>query len=381
MFSTRFRKLTGRAAAIARSIVRSLFRRILPVDIPHPVRPTLRVSTYTIERPRFAAIDAHAHLRGTFGSQWSSRSAQELIEAMDAAGIAATVALDGGNGESLAAEIRRLQARHPDRFAVFANIDVATLSERTDFGTIEAERLTASVRAGARGLKIWKDLGLTIRDTDGSLIGVDDPRLSPLWDAAAELDVPVLIHFADPAAFFEPLTFANERWLELQLHPDWHRYPPRKPGNRSAVRPPSFEELHDQFAALLRLHPSTTFIGAHMASSAEDLSRVSRLLDEHSNLYVDTSGRLNELGRQPFTSREFLLRFQDRVLFGTDAGPEVEVCRLHYRFFETPAEYVPYSSSMSPHQGNWRIYGVDLPDDALRKIYRDNAMRLIGFDR
>jgi predicted TIM-barrel fold metal-dependent hydrolase len=364
-----------------RTVGRFVLRRIAPVDAPHPIHTSLRVKTHAVDRPRFAVVDAHAHLRGTIGARWSSYSSEDLIDALDAAGIAATVALDGGYGEALAAEITRLQAPNPRRVAVFANINYGTLSQRTDFGAVEAERLVASVRAGARGLKIWKTLGLSIRDADNDLIGIDDVRLSPLWDAAADLRVPVLIHFADPAAFFEPLTFANERWLELQLHPDWHQYPSRKTGDRSDSRPPSFEELHEQFAALLRRHPATTFIGAHMASSAEDLARVGRLLEEHPNLYVDTSARLNELGRQPYTSRELLLRFQDRVLFGTDTGPDIEVCRLHYQYFETPAEYVPYGPSASPHQGNWRIYGVDLPDDALQKIYRENAMRLIGFDR
>ncbi len=366
---------------MARSVARSLLRHILPVDVPHPVRSSLRVPAYVVERPRFAAVDAHAHLRGVFGSRWSAHSSDEMVEAMDAAGIEATVALDGGFGESLAAEIKRLQARRPDRFAVFANLDYRTLSQPIDFGAVEAERLAASVRAGARGLKVWKTLGLTVRDSDGNLIGVDDGRLSPLWNAAAELGVPVLIHFADPAAFFEPLTPANERWLELHLNPDWHQHPPRMAGDRGSPRPPSFEELHAQFAALLGGHPSTTFIGAHMASSAEDLGRLGGLLDEHPNLHVDTSARLNELGRQPRTSRDFLLRFQDRVLFGTDTGPEIDVCRLYYRYFETPAEYVPYGPSDSPLQGNWRIYGVDLPDGVLRKIYRDNALRLIGFER
>jgi predicted TIM-barrel fold metal-dependent hydrolase len=339
------------------------------------------VPGYAIERPRFAPIDAHAHLRGIHGSRWSSYTSEDLIEALDAAGIAATVALDGGHGELLAAEIKRLQAPHPDRVAVFANIEYGTLSQRTDFGDVEAERLAASVKAGARGLKVWKTLGLSIRDADGNLIGVDDVRLGPLWNAAAELNVPVLIHFADPVAFFEPLGLANERWLELQLHPEWHWHPSRRRGDRSDPRPPSFDELQDQFATLLGRHPSTTFIGAHMASSAEDLHRLGELLDRHPNLHVDTSARLSELGRQPYTSREFLQRFQDRVLFGTDTGPDIDACRLYYQYFETRAEYVPYSPSASPLQGNWRIYGVDLPDEALHKIYRDNAMRLIGFDR
>lgn len=374
------RRLRGRAAQLGRSIARSVLRRILPVDVPHPVRPALRVPSFPVERPRFPVIDAHAHLRGVFGTRWASHSADALIEVMDEAGIAAVVALDGEHGESLAGEIGRLQARHPDRFAVFANMEYATLSEPADFGAIEANRLVASVKAGARGLKVWKTLGLTIRDAAGDLIAIDDTRLSPVWEAAGQLKVPVLIHFGDPLAFFEPLTFANERWLELQLHPDWHRYPPRQPGDHADARPPSFEELRQQFVALLETHPATTFIGAHLASSAEDLAWLSDLLDAHPNLHVDTAARLNELGRQPYSSRDFLLRFQDRVLFGTDTGPDIDACRLWYRYFETRAEYVPYGASESPHQGNWRIYGVDLPDDALRKIYHDNAARLIGFE-
>ena len=381
MLRSRSRRLTGRVTDTARSIARSLLRGILPVDLPHPVHPSLRVPEYVVERPRFPAVDAHAHLRGVFGARWSSYSSEELVEALDAAGIAATVALDGGFGESLVGEIKRLQARHPDRLAVFANIDYGTLSQPGDFGAIEAERLVASVRAGARGLKIWKTLGLTVRDADGSLIGIDDGRLDPIWNAAADLQIPVLIHFADPAAFFEPLTPENERWLELHMNPDWHWHPARPPGDHRSLLSPSFDELHRQFAALLTAHPATTFIGAHMASSAEDLGRLARLLDEHANLYVDTSARLNVLGRQPHTAREFLMRFQDRVLFGTDIGPDVEACRLYYRYLETPAEYMPYSRSETPLQGNWRIYGVDLPDEALRKIYRDNAMRLIGFSQ
>jgi predicted TIM-barrel fold metal-dependent hydrolase len=345
------------------------------------VQPSLRVPSSAVERPRFAPINAHAHLRGVHGARWASYTSDELMEALDAAGIAATVAIDGGHGESLATEIKRLQTPHPDRVAVFANIDYGTLSLRPDFGEVEAERLAASVKAGARGLKVWKTLGLSIRDADGNLIGVDDVRLGPLWNAAAELKVPVLIHIADPMAFFQPSGFSNERWLELQLHPEWHWYPSRRRGERADPRPPSFDELHDQFAALLSRHPSTTFIGAHMASCAEDLQRLGELLDRHPNLYVDTAARLNELGRQPYTSREFLLRFQDRVLFGTDTGPDPEVCRPYYQYFETRAEYIPYAPSLSPLQGNWRIYGVDLPDEALHKIYHDNALRLIGFER
>jgi predicted TIM-barrel fold metal-dependent hydrolase len=365
---------------LTRRVAQSVLRRAARFEVPAATRSGLRVREYAVDRPRFPAIDAHAHLRGPFGRRWAAKSAADLLRAMDAAGIASTVALDGEYGESLSREIRRLQARHPDRFAVLANMDTSTLSADVDFGAIEAERLVQSVRAGARGLKVWKTLGLSIRDADGNLIALDDERLRPIWAAAADLRVPVLIHFADPAAFFEPLTLENERWQELRRHPEWHLFPTRNDGDRRDPRPPSFEELHRQFAGLLAGSPSTTFIGAHMASSAEDLQRVSSLLDDHPNLYVDTAARLSELGRQPYSARDFLVRYQDRVLFGTDVGPDVEQCRLYYRFFETRAEYFPYSRSGALN-GNWRIYAVDLPDEALRKIYLDNAVRLIGFAR
>lgn len=381
MSQSRYRRAADKAADGGRALARRLLHGIAPVDVPHPIVPSLRVPEHRIDRPYVPAVDVHAHLRGEFGSRWASRSAGDLIAALDRSGIEATVHLDGGYAAELEAEIRRLQLPHPDRFAVFANIDYASLSRDDDFGQVEADRLYASVKAGARGLKIWKTLGLESRDAAGDLIGIDDERLAPLWTAAAELRIPVLIHFADPIAFFEPLTFGNERWGELQRHPQWHYYPTRHPGDRRDPRPPSFEELHAQFDTLLARHRSTTFIGAHVASSAEDLGRASLLLERHPNLYVDTAARLDELGRQPYSSREFLIRFQDRVLFGTDTGPDPDACALYFRYFETQAEYMPYGPSPSPLRGNWRIYGVGLPEDVLRKIYRDNALKLIGFER
>jgi predicted TIM-barrel fold metal-dependent hydrolase len=361
-----------------RAFARAILRRVAPVDVPHPVQPVLRVPSMDVGAPRFRVTDAHTHMRDGFGGAWRRSSADAVVEAMDRAGVERIVAVDGGHGATLQSQIRRFET-HPDRFAVLANIEYGTLSRDDDFGTIEAERLGASVRAGARGLKIWKTLGLEIRDRRGALIGLDDERLDPLWQAAADLGVPVLIHVADPPAFFAPLNPENERWSELQRHRDWHRYPSRARGDRFSTRPPSFEELQDQLVALLARHRSTTFIAAHMASSAHDLGRLSELLCAHPNLFVDTAACLNELGRQPYTARDFLIRHQRRVLFGTDVGPDVESCRIYYRFLETRAEYVPYSTTPFPVQGNWRIYGIDLPEEVLAAIYRENADRLIGF--
>jgi predicted TIM-barrel fold metal-dependent hydrolase len=340
----------------------------------------LNVPAYEVPAPRFPAVNVHAHLRGEFGLAWAGKTSDEIVAALDASGLERIVSLDGGFGQDLIREIDRLQAAHPDRVAVFAHVDYSSFG-RERFGRVEADRLRESVAAGARGLKVWKILGLVVRDASGQLIGLDDERLSPIWEAAGDLEVPVLIHFADPRAFFQPLTPDNERWLELRRHPDWHRYPCRRPGDRYDPRPPSHDELHEQFERLIASQPSTRFIAAHMASSGEDLERLGLLLNRYPNLYVDMSAALNELGRQPYTSRDFLIRFQDRVLFGTDTGPDPAACRVYYRYLETRAEYAEYAPGGALLQGDWRIYGVDLPDEALRKIYSDNAMSLIRFDR
>jgi predicted TIM-barrel fold metal-dependent hydrolase len=259
---------------------------------------------------------------------------------------------------------------------VFAGIDYAALSQEADIGQVEADRLRESVAAGARGLKIWKTLGLHAKDSTHRRIPVDDDRLDPLWAAAAELGVPVLIHVADPMAFFQPLDLRNERYAELRRHPDWYYHSAHRADGRVF---PTHTELMAQFQRLLERHPQTTFIGAHLASSGEDLAALSAMLDRHANLTVDIAARINELGRQPYSARDFLERYQDRVLFGTDAGPNPRAYRLYYRFLETRAEYMSYSLWESHRQGEWRIYGVDLPDAVLRKVYRDNAKRLIRF--
>jgi predicted TIM-barrel fold metal-dependent hydrolase len=364
-------RLVNRVWRLARAAARPplLLRRYAP-------RSMLRVPEPNLERPRFGVIDAHNHLGGAFAGRWRSEPASRLLELMDEIGIDAIVDLDGGWGSALERELRRLQEPHPDRFAVFAGIDYATLATDERFGEVEAVRLRRSVAAGARGLKIFKVLGLRARDARGTLIRVDDERLAPLWDAAAELKVPVTIHVADPLAFFEPLDRHNERYEELAAHPDWQLDKRRRAGDAA----PTHAGLIEQFERLLERHRGTTFIGAHVASLAEDLAAVSRLLDEHPNLHVDIGARINELGRQPYSARDFLVRHADRVLFGLDFPPDAAYYRTAYAFLETRAEYFPYTPEERPHQGRWNIYGVDLPDDALRRIYADNARALI-FDR
>ena len=248
-----------------------------------------------------------------------------------------------------------------------------------DFGEAEAARLRDSVAAGARGLKVWKLLGLRARDPRGRLVAVDDPRLDPLWAAAGELRVPVTIHVADPIAFFQPLDPTNERWEELREHPDWHFWPTRPPGEPEATGFPPFDEIIDGLEAVVARHPGTTFIGAHVGCCPEDLARVSRMLAAHPNWHIDIAARIAELGRQPYTARELFLRWPDRILFGTDAAPDPAGGRVYFRFLETRDESFDYDPEGPPTQGRWQIHGLGLPDDVLRRVYAENARRLIRF--
>ena len=340
-------------------------------------RSALRVATHEVRRPRFPVIDAHNHLGSPFGGDWASRPPVELIATLDEAGVEMVIDLDGGHGDALSTEIERWQAVWPDRVAVFAGLDYDGWATDAAFGDTEASRLRDAATRGARGLKVWKLLGLRARGPDGRLVPVDDPRLDPLWSNAAELDLPVVIHIADPIAFFEPLDATNERWEELHAHPDWHFWPTRPSDQPGAPGFPTFDELLAAFGRLVARHPRTTFVGAHVGCAAEDLGLVSGLLDANANLFVDVAARLGELGRQPYTTRAFFLRHADRILFGTDMGPDPDLYAIHYRFLETFDESFDYGTDAVPSQGRWQIHGIGLPDDVLRKVYRDNARRVL----
>ena len=340
-------------------------------------RSSLRVAAHELRRPQFPVIDAHNHLGAAFGGAWAGRPAAEMIATLDEAGVETIVDLDGGQGDALSAEIERWQAAWPDRVVVFAGLDYAAWATDPAFGDSEADRLRDAARRGARGLKVWKLLGLRARDPDGRLVAVDDARLDPLWEAAAELDLPIVIHIADPIAFFEPLDPTNERWEELNANPDWHFWPTRPAGRPDAPGFPPFDELLAAFARLVGRHPRTTFVGAHVGCAAEDLGLVGRLLEASPNLFIDIAARLGELGRQPYTARAFFLRHADRILFGTDMGPDPDLYAIHYRFLETFDESFDYGTEPVPGQGRWQIHGIGLPADVLRKIYRDNARRAL----
>ena len=331
----------------------------------------LRAAHHLVSRARFPAVDAHNHLGRWLTSGWAAPDVGALLEVMDTANVAAIVNLDGMRGEELQANLDRYDRAHPGRFVTFAQVDWREVARGEGSGERLATQLREAVDAGARGLKVWKDLGLHLRDDGGVLIAPDDERLSPLWEMAGDVGVPVLIHTGDPVAFFDPMDERNERIEELLEHPDWWF------GDRA--RFPAFDDLLGAFERLVASHPRTTFIGAHVAGASEDLAWVGRMLETYPNLHVDLAARIAELGRQPRATRALLERHPTRILFGTDEFPPMqEVYAIHFRFLETADESFAYSIEDPPPQGRWAISGLDLPDDVLRAVYRENALRLIS---
>lgn len=335
------------------------------VELPladYDPQPCLRVAQHDVPRPAVPAIDAHCHV--------DSQPLDEVARVMDAVGIEKMVNISLAKGRDLEAVFARHRAAPAGRFVLFVLADWdgwAQASSAREGIEPMIKMLERSVARGARGLKIWKDLGLRARGADGQLLRADDERFAPLLDRAAALGVPVMLHLGDPAAFFTPVDARNERYEELAAHPDWSFCGPQFP---------AWEEILAQQARLIARHPRTQFIGAHMGGAAEDLARVGAWLDQFPNFAVDLSARAAELGRQPRAARALFLRHPDRILFGSDLLPAVEMYRLYYRFLETEDEYIPYPTHGSG-QGRWRISGLGLPRAVLEQVYAGNARRWI----
>jgi predicted TIM-barrel fold metal-dependent hydrolase len=339
-------------------------------------RSALRVTETKLIAAKFPVVDVHTHFRHKF--RGNAQQLDDWVRLMDRNHIAVCVSLDGQWDDLLDEHAKLLWERHKDRFAIFANIDWQGAGDaakpetwdchRPDFARRVARQLAAAKDRGACGVKIFKQFGLEYKNADGSLVAIDDPRWDGIWQACGELNLPVLIHVADPVAFFQPIDATNERWEELHRHPEWSFH---------GAQFPKHEELLAAFLRVVKRHPNTTFIGAHVASNAEDLVAVGQWLDEHPNLVVEIASRIAELGRQPFTARRFFMKYQDRILFGTDGPWPEDRLHLYWRFLETEDEYFPYSEKPFPPQGFWNIYGLHLPDDVLRKVYSENAARIV----
>jgi len=321
---------------------------------------TLVVPEHPTPRAKFPVIDIHSHQPAPL----SEGQLQTLVASMDPLNLQVLVNASGVSGDRLVSAIEALRASPTGkRIVQFTTIDFRDVGP--GWGEQAARQLEADVAAGALGVgEINKGFGLNAQKRDGTRLSLDDPDLDPVWEAAARLNVPILIHTADPPEFFEPIDYTNERWLELALYPN-RRFPPD--------RFPTFETLMGERDRLFRRHPNTTFIAAHMGWHANDLARLGRMFDEMPNVYGEVGAVLYDLGRQPRTAREFFITYQDRILFGKDSYQPDEF-PYYWRTFETADEYFDYYRD---YHAFWKLYGLDLPDEVLRKLYYANALRLM----
>ncbi len=321
---------------------------------------TLVVDAHPVARARFPVVDVHSHHRPGFStSRW-----QGIVSEMDALNLQVLVNLSGGSGRTLERGIETIESSaHPDRMVFFANLAFGR-GVTSGFGERAAAQLERDVASGAVGLKFFKNFGIDVRDAEGRRVPVDDPELDPVFEAAGRLNIPVLMHVGEPQSFYDPVDRFNERWLELTLLPNR-----RLPANRY----PGFETMMAERDRRFARHPNTRFIAAHMGWHANDLGRLGNLLDRLPNVYVETGAILYELGRQPRAAREFFTAYQDRVLFGKDRYAPDEF-PYYWRTFETRDEYFDYYRR---YHAFWQMYGMDLPDDVLRNLYHQNALRVI----
>jgi len=341
-----------------------------------------------VERARFPAVDIHTHISVSAKSQNGVELAavrtylgkpDELLRTMDKKNVRSMVNLTGGYDSGLVEVVAKYDKAFPNRFYSFTEPCYEKFLD-PNYPRIQTEAIESAHRTGARGLKILKTLGLYLREniTSGKLVRIDDPRFDPMWDVCGQLNMPVAIHVSDPIAFFTPTDRFNERYEELNNHPDWSFYGGDFPSNA---------ELLEARNRVFARHPKTQFLVLHVGNFAEDLDNVSENLDRFPNMTVDTAARIGELGRQPRRSRKFFDRYQDRILFGTDATPHGDeypqqvfnerLYEIYFRFLETDDEYFDYAPAKVPPQGRWRIYGIDLPEPILRKVYNQNASRLL----
>ena len=321
---------------------------------------TLVVPEHKVTRAKFPFIDVHNHQ-----FNMTSQDLSELTKQMDKLNMAVMVNLSGrgrGSTDHLEKSLENVKQSFPKRFIVFTNMDFAAIDDPEWQGRM-VKQLEDDVKKGANGLKIYKSLGMFNKDSKGNRIHIDDPRIDPIWAKCGELGIPVLIHAADPKQFWQPIDKNNERWLELKLHP----------GRRHDSDPVSWETIIAEQHNLFKKHPKTKFINAHLGWYGSDLQKLGSLMDQFPNMYSEIGAVIAELGRQPRAARAFLIKYQDRVMFGKDSWVPDEYA-TYFRVLETADEYFPYHKR---YHAFWRMYGLDLPDDVLKKIYYKNALKVI----
>jgi predicted TIM-barrel fold metal-dependent hydrolase len=352
----------------------------------------LQVQETHVAQAKFAVIDFHTHIsRSTKSVGGVSLAAarvylgepRELLEVMDRKNLRAMVNLTGGYEQGLADTVSKYDRAFEGRFFTLTEPCYERF-KGPNYPSLQADLIEQAHKQGARGLKILKTLGLYLREdiTSGHLVKIDDARFDPMWDACGQLNMPVAIHVSDPVAFFTPTDRFNERYEELSNHPEWSFYGGDFPSNA---------ELLAARNRVLARHPKTQFVVLHVGNFAENLANVSENLDRFPNMSVDIAARIGELGRQPRTARKFFDKYQDRIVFGTDATPHGDeypqqvfndkLYEIYFRFLETEDEYFDYAPAEVPPQGRWRIYGIGLPENILRKVYFENSARHLNLTK
>jgi uncharacterized protein len=330
---------------------------------PHPM---VHLAVHEVPRAKFPVIDIHNHVNDAQGINGENIPPAEVVANMDRANVKTIVILTGLWGEKLQAVLDNMVKPYPGRFMVFTQMDWSKIDD-PQFSAKMVQQLDDAVRRGARGLKVLKDLGLGVRDKTGKLVTIDDERIDPVWEECGRLGIPVAIHSTDPEAFFTPTDKHNERYEELMRNPTWSFY---------GADFPSKEKLLEERNHVFAKHPHTKFVALHVANWPENLDAVSAWLKKYPNMSVEFGAREAELGRQPRRARQFFMEFQDRIMFGTDSEPDARMYANYFRWLETADEYFDYWGY--PGQGRWEIYGMDLPDSVLEKVYHKNAERIFG---
>lgn len=327
-----------------------------------------------VNRPSYPVIDFHTHMgKMLLGNDYANKyDTEAYVRSLRECGVMLAVDLDGYGGKDWQ-KLEQKTAGYEKNFIHFMQLDYSEY-DFPDFPQNIKRQIQELYRAGCRGIKMWKDLALYLKDRNGNPLRTDDPRFDAVYDTAAELNIPVLMHIADPRAFFMPKDETNERWEELNEVPEWDF------SDRSKYM--SFEELMEMQENTIRNHPKTTFVIAHVGSYAENLSWVGEQLKKYPNMYVDIAARLAELGRVPYSAKQFFEAYQDRIVFGTDSTPlSLGYHKIYYRFLETNDEYFPYHlENEIPGQGRWEIYGIGLSKEILKKVYYQNACRILRMD-
>ena len=327
-------------------------------------KSTLVVSQHPVTKAKYPFIDVHTHYDATMPRP----KLDQLVAELDQINLRVAVNLSGGTGSRLEAGVKNMQGAYPKHFVLFANLSYEGIDD-PEYGRKAAARLEQDVKNGAQGLKIFKQHGLDLKDGKGQRIATNDPRFDPIWEKCAELRIPVLIHTGEPKQFFETPDRFNERWLELK------QFPGRA---RPSSRYPSWEQIMGEQHALFAKHPKTTFIAAHLSWLGGDLARLGQLLDKYPNMYTEIGAVLAELGRQPRFAREWFVRYQNRVLFGKDMTEDMSEYHVYFRVLETADDYFDYYRR---RHAFWKMYGLALPDEVLKKLYYQNALRIIrGID-